>query len=497
MSDIRQPSWQVALIPIVITIAVLMVQILVFAGAPHIPLIMGVGITAVFGILHGHKWADIQQGMISSVAVALPVLGIFMLVGMTIGTWIASGTVPLLTKVGLDILTPAGFLPLTCIICAIVSVFTGTSWGTVGTIGLALLGIGESLGIPSHFTAGAIVSGAWFGDKMSPLSDTTNFTAAITGTNLYTHMRNMLPTTVPALSISLILYTYLGHAYTSTLAGLDNVQILKQFLTASFVLNFWVLLPPFVISMCIWKKMEPMPCMFLGVFAASLVAYFLQGMPVSEILQVMMNGYISDSGNPAIDNLLSKGGLMSMTWVITLIMIAMAFGGVLEKTGCFDAILSSVMRFLKGRIALIFATMFATVSFNFASNAFIAYTIPGRMFTPVFRGRGLSTCNVSRILEDGATMSAPLIPWNSGAVFVSGTLGVPTIIYAPFAFCNWISFLINLFWGLTGWFIPKASEQEIQNWIEQKSPIMIDANLIEASTENTQYLFDKQRDTLT
>ncbi|MEP0177472.1 MAG: Na+/H+ antiporter NhaC [Paraglaciecola sp.] len=491
MKEIRKPSWQVALVPIMSTLAILMVQILVFKGAPHIPLILGIGITAIFGILHGHKWSDLQQGMLSSVSVALPVLGIFMVVGMTIGTWIASGTVPFLTKVGLEILTPAGFLPLTCIICAIVSVFTGTSWGTVGTIGLALLGIGESLGIPSYFTAGAVVSGAWFGDKMSPLSDTTNFTAAITGTNLYTHMRNMLPTTFPALVISLIIYTYLGSAYTSTFAELGNVETLDRLLSESFILSLWVLLPPLVIGICIWKKVEPMPCMFLGVFTASLVAFFVQGMPVNEILQVMMSGYVSDSGNPAIDTLLSKGGIMSMTWVITLIMIAMAFGGVLQKTGCFDAILSSVMPFLKGRIGLVFATMFATVSFNFASNAFIAYTIPGRMFTPAFRGQGFSSCNVSRILEDGATMSAPLIPWNSGAVFVSGTLGIPTVLYAPFAFCNWISFLINLFWGLTGWFIPKASETEIQNWCQQNSLILRDGNVIEATPENTQYLISK------
>ncbi|MFT2091448.1 Na+/H+ antiporter NhaC [Paraglaciecola sp. 2405UD69-4] len=488
MKTIRKPSWQIALIPIVSTLAILMLQILMFNGAPHVPLILGIGITAVFGIAHGHKWSDLQDGMLSSVAVALPVLGIFMVVGMTIGTWIASGTVPLLTKIGLEILTPAGFLPLTCIICAIVSVFTGTSWGTVGTIGLALLGIGESLGIPSYFTAGAIVSGAWFGDKMSPLSDTTNFTAAITGTNLYTHMRNMLPTTLPALVISLIIYSYLGNTYTSTLAELGNVETLDRLLTETFVLNIWVLFPPLVIAMCIWKKVEPMPCMFLGVFTASAIAFFVQDMSLNNILQVMMNGYISDTGNSAIDSLLSKGGIMSMTWVITLIMIAMAFGGVLQKTGCFDAILASVMPLIKGRIGLVFATMFATVSFNFASNAFIAYTIPGRMFTPAFRGQGLSSCNVSRILEDGATMSAPLIPWNSGAVFVSSTLGIPTLLYAPFAFCNWISFLFNLFWGITGWFIPKASEQEIQTWCQQKSLILHGGVMEEASPENTKNL---------
>lgn len=484
-------SWQLALLPIVATMTVLIYQTLILKGPPHIPLILGIGITALFGIWRGISWRELQHGMVKSIATSLPVLGIFMVVGMTIGTWIACGTVPMLTKFGLLILTPDWFLPVVCIICAFISVFTGTSWGTVGTIGLALLGIGESMGVASYYTAGAIVSGAWFGDKMSPLSDTTNFTAAITDTNLYAHIRNMLPTTIPAMLIALVLYTYLGTHTSGAQLNDQSVALLERTLSDTFYFHPILLLPMVVIGLTIWRKLDPMPGIFLGVMTAAALAYWVQGVSPAEIMQVMMSGYDSQTGNPQIDKLLSKGGIMSMTWVITLIMIAMAFGGVLEKTGCFDALLQAMIKVIKGRKALVFATMFSTLAFNFASNAFIAYTIPGRMFTPVFRGQRLSTANTSRLLEDGATMSAPLIPWNSGAVFVSSTLGVPTLAYAPFAFSNWIAPMLDLLWGITGWFMPSASHAEVVNWQKNQVPILADGKVVPVSDDVIRQLVSK------
>lgn len=481
MSNDKSISWQMAVVPIIGTIIVLVYQTLILKGPPHIPLIIGIAFTSIFGIATGKSWSAIQDGMVKSVAASLPVLGIFMVVGMTIGTWIVSGTVPMLTKLGLQILSPQFFLPVVCIICAVISVFTGTSWGTVGTIGLALLGIGESMGIAGYLTAGAIVSGAWFGDKMSPLSDTTNFTAAITGTNLYAHIKYMLPITLPSMAIALVCYTVLGTSDSSDLLNTDNIKIMDKVLSDTFIFNPVLLLPMIVIALTIWRKLDPMPGMFLGVITACVLAIVVQGASIEQIMQVLMNGYQSNTGNPQIDTLLSKGGLMSMTWVITLIMIAMALGGVLEKTGCFNAILSALIQVIKGRKSLVFFTMLSTIGFNFASNAFIAYTIPGRMFSPVFRGQGLATANASRILEDGATMTAPLIPWNSGAVFVSSTLGVPTLLYAPYAISNWCAPLIDLFLGMTGWFVPKATPLEIQEWQAKSTPILIKGRMTTAN----------------
>ena len=466
------PTLWTALLPISATMAILMYHIFFNQGAPHIPLIIGIFLTTLFGLAHNYSWSEMQQGMIANITISVPVLGIMLAVGMTISTWILCGTVPFLTKLGLTILTPAAFLPVTCVLCALVSVFTGTSWGTVGTLGLALLGIGEGMGVPIHFTAGAVVSGAWFGDKMSPLSDTTNFTAAIVGADLYAHIRNLLPSTIPAMVIALILYSIIGAEFRHNMIQGSEIQNLSTQLSQTFSLNIAVLIPPLVILITVVRKMSALPGIFLGVVAAGLVAIVVQDATPGEVMKAMMTGYESNTGNERLDTLLSKGGIMSMMWVISLIMIAMAFGGVLERTNCLSAIIGAILARISGRAALVTAALLSALGFNLCSNAFIAYTVPGRMFAPAFRGNDLSPTNLSRVLEDGATMTAPLIPWNSGAVYVSGTLGLPTILYAPFAFSNWIAPLFDLLWGWTGWFIPEASDAEKKSWHDRGEAVV-------------------------
>lgn len=468
----RLPSVAAALLPIVLTLAILSYHIFVNRGAPHVPLIIGIFITSLIGIAHGFKWSEVQEGIVGNVAISVPVLGIMFTVGMTISTWILCGTVPLLIKLGLLLLAPAAFLPVTCIVCAVVSVATGTSWGTVGTLGLALLGVGEGMGVPMYLTAGAVVSGAWFGDKMSPLSDTTNFSAAIVGADLYSHIRNMWPSTVPAMLIALVIYGIIGVTYAGNQIQGEDILAFAQRIDTSFVSNVFVLIPPIVILITVWRKIPALPGIFLGVVAAALVALFVQGASVGEVISTLMTGYVSDTGNQQLDALLSKGGLMSMMWVVSLIMIAMAFGGALERTKSLEVIVNAILGRLSGRASLITASLLASFGFNLSSNAFIAYTVTGRMFAPTFRGMRLSTVNLSRLLEDGATMTAPLIPWNSGAVFVSGTLGVPTLAYAPFAFANWIAPLFDLLWGWTGWFVPEASAEEQHRWKDRGEAII-------------------------
>ena len=468
----KTPTPLIALLPIGATMAILIYHIFANQGAPHVPLIFGIFITTLFGLAHNYTWSEMQAGMIANITISVPVLGIMLTVGMTISTWILCGTVPFLTKLGLTILAPTAFLPVTCIVCALVSVFTGTSWGTVGTLGLALLGIGEGMGVPMHYTAGAVVSGAWFGDKMSPLSDTTNFTAAIVGADLYAHIRNMLPSTIPSMIIALILYSIIGAEFSNNVIQGSDIEILSAQLSKTFSLNIAVLIPPVVILITVVRKMSALPGIFLGVVAAGLVAIVVQDATPGEVMQSMMTGYESNTGNQQLDTLLSKGGIMSMMWVISLIMIAMAFGGVLERTNCLSAIIQAILARISGRAALVTAALLSAMGFNLCSNAFIAYTVPGRMFAPAFRGNNLSTTNLSRVLEDGATMTAPLIPWNSGAVYVSGTLGLPTIMYAPFAFSNWIAPIIDLVWGWTGWFVPEASDAEKKAWHDRGEVII-------------------------
>ena len=374
------------------------VQIFVLSGPPHIPLILGTGIAALFGLVRGCRWGDIQEGIVSAAATSIPVVFIFLLVGMTIGTWILAGTVPLMITLGVKWISLSAFLPVCC--RAVVSVFTGTSWGTVGTLGLALMAIGASLDIPPAITAGAVVSGAWFGDKISPLSDTTNYTAAVAGTDLYTHIRNLIPTTLPSL-----------------VAGSVDLR------GPGFCLCFRV--RQYCVSGRHRRSAEQLvqaEC-FRAVSACGPLS--VQGASFADVAHAMMNGFVSDTGNTQIDALLTKGGLMSMMWVISLIIIALAFGGALEKTGCLETIVRELLGRLQGRAQLITGALLTTFGFNLASNAFVAYTIPGRLFADAFAAESLAPAALSRVMEDGATMSAPLIPWNSGGAFVSGALGVP------------------------------------------------------------------------
>ncbi len=457
------PTLATALAPVLITMALLMYQIFVLGGAPHPPLLLGTALTAALGLYRGMAWSDIQEGIVSAASSAIPVVFIFFLVGMTISTWILSGTVPLLIAIGIDWIGSAAFLPVCCLVCALVSLFTGTSWGTVGTMGLALMAIGGSLAIPPAVTAGAVVSGAWFGDKISPLSDTTNYTAAIAGADLYTHIRNLIPTTLPSLLVALVAYAIIGAAYatgdTETLAAAD----ISASLSSLFVLNLWVLLPPLVIAFTIARRIPPIPGIFLGVLAASFIAVAVQGASPGDVADAMMNGYVSQTGSPQVDELLSKGGMMSMMWVISLVIIALAFGGALERTGCLEAIVLRLLGALRGRAQMLAGALLTALGFNLASNAFVAYTIPGRIFGDAFRQEGLAPAALSRVMEDGATMSAPLIPWNSGGVFVAGALGVPTVLYAPFAFANWLAPLFSLLWAWTGYFVPLLEDGELKD----------------------------------
>ncbi|TPV59769.1 Na+/H+ antiporter NhaC [Aestuariibacter sp. GS-14] len=451
-----------ALLPIILTGAALMYVLFVLKGGPHIPLLLGCAITALIGVFRGIRWQEIQSAMITNIAESLPVLGIFMLVGMTISSWIAAGTVPFLTVQGITMISPDWFLPATCLLCAVVSVFTGTSWGTVGTIGLALMGMAEVLGVSVALCAGAIVSGAWFGDKMSPLSDTTNFTAAIARVDLYTHIRNMIPSTLPAMCVSLVAYYWLGPVTSTSTFTDSSLNLLSASIDQQFDLSWWVILPPCVIGITIYFRLPAIPGIFFGVVAACLVAVWGQGVTPESLVQLLMNGFQSHTGQPGLDALLSKGGLMSMMWVISLIILAMALGGALQATGSLETLLLALLKVASTRFRLVLVTLLAALGFNFASNAFIAYTLPGRMLLPAYQQRGLSGANLSRLLEDGATMSAPLIPWNSGGVFVAGTLGVPTLLYAPFAFANWLAPLFDLLWAALNWFMPTSAVKQVR-----------------------------------
>ncbi|MEH6443301.1 MAG: Na+/H+ antiporter NhaC [Oceanospirillaceae bacterium] len=473
MTDTKnlKPSLGAALLPIVLTLGVLGIQLFYFGDfTPHVPLAIGLAITALLAWMRGYTWDDIEGGVMQVVRVGLPSIAILMTVGMIVGVWIASGTVPVLIYYGLKLLSPELFLAAAMALCAVVSVSLGTSWGTVGTVGLALMGIGSGFDIPMYWTAGAVVSGAFFGDKISPLSDTTNLAPAVTGVNLFDHIRNMLPTTVPAMLIALVIYLIVGFNITSSNAvDFSKIDAITLGLEQNFELSWILLLAPVLVIILALKKMPALPSLFAGVLVGVLMAIFVQGASLHEVFGFMQSGYKIDTGISEIDSLLNRGGIQSMTWVITLVMIALGFGGALERTGCLGTIIEAIVARVNGFFGLQAAATGSAVATNIvAGDPYLSIALPGRMFGPAYVKQGYSKLNLSRAVEEGGTLISPLIPWNAGGAFVITALGLgisdgntENLLYIPLAFACWLSPVIGLFYAAMGWFSPKISAAEI------------------------------------
>lgn len=476
------PSLGLAILPIIVTLGLLALQLFYYNDfTPHIPLILGLAFTGLLGVLRGQRWMDIREGVFHVIHVSMPSLSVLIVVGMLIGVWIASGTVPTLIYYGLTVLTPQIFLAAAMVLCAVVSVSLGTSWGTVGTIGLALMGIGAGFGIPPVWTAGAVVSGAFFGDKVSPLSDTTNLAPAVTGQNVFDHIKNMMPTTVPAMLIALTIYVVAGYALIEPAdTSFASIERITTRLDQDFQLGLIPLLPALAVLILALMKKPPLPSLFAGVLLGALVAMFYQGAGLHDVFSYANDGFRTETGIAEIDTLLNKGGIQSMMWTISLMLIALGFGGALERTGCLEAIIQAIIARVKsfaGVQTSAIGTAFATNMV--AGDPYISIALPGRMFSPLYRGMGYSTLNLSRAVEEGGTMMSPLIPWNAGGAFVISALGLGVmdgnlgdLMYIPLSFACWISPLIGIFYAITGFFSPRASDAERATWEETGETVM-------------------------
>ena len=477
----RQPSLAVALIPVVLTLAILALQLFYFGDfTPHIPLACGIAITGLVGLTLRRTWRDMEEGVFHVINVSLPSVSILIIVGMLIGVWIASGTVPTLIYYGLILLSPEVFLAAAVILCAVVSVSLGTSWGTVGTVGLALMGIGAGFGIPPYWTAGAVVSGAFFGDKVSPLSDTTNLAPAVTGTRLFDHIRNLLPTTVPAMLIALAVYGVAGFTVIgSDSASFERIEAITSALRTHFDISPLMLAPAALVIFLAVTKRPPIPSLFAGAVLGGVIAVFLQGKGVHDTFTFANSGYEIATGVGEVDSLLNRGGIQSMMWTISLVLLALGFGGALERTGCLQAIIGALIRRVRRFAAVQTSATAAAVSTNLlAGDPYLSIALPGRMFAPIYRGMGYSTLNLSRAVEEGGTLVSPLVPWNAGGAFVIAALALGiregefvNLLYIPLAIACWLSPLIGIGYAITGRFSPKATEAERAEWARQNEEI--------------------------
>ena len=461
MNNGRMPSLIESLIPVVLLMIFLGISIIKFGASPHIPLIAGTAVAAIMAVRLGYGWQAIEDGLIHGITLALKACLILMIIGTLIGTWILGGIVPTMIYWGLKVLSPAIFLVTTCIICSLVSLATGSSWSTAGTVGIALIGVGHGLGVPMPMVAGAIISGAYFGDKMSPLSDTTNLAPAMAGTDLFTHIRHMVYTTVPSLTVALIIYALLGLRYAGAEMQTENVEQILSILQANFSLNPLLLIPPCLVIVMVIKKIPALPALLGGSLLGGICAMIFQKIDMGTVIVVSYEGFVSETGFEMVDTLLSRGGMESMLYTVSLIMCALSFGGVMEKSRMLESIASAILKAARSTGSLVVATIATCISMNIiAPDQYLSIVVPGRMYKDAFDKRGLHPKNLSRCLEDSGTLSSPLIPWNTCGAFMFATLGIHPFAYLPFAFLNLMNPLVSIFYGYTGITMHKAKSDE-------------------------------------
>ncbi|SES95002.1 Na+:H+ antiporter, NhaC family [Natronincola peptidivorans] len=460
MKPKKQATLLHALIPIIALVLILSTSIIVFGQDPHIPLIGATIVAVIVGIyMLGFTWNELEEGMIDTIKMAMQATLILMVIGSIIGTWILSGTVPTMIYYGLQILSPGIFLVATALICSIVSLSTGSSWTTAGTVGIALLGIGMGLGMPVGMVAGAIVSGAYFGDKMSPLSDTTNLAPAMAGTNLFDHIRSMLYTTVPALIISLILYGIIGARYAGQALDVSQINEVLGAISGNFFISPLLLIPPILVILIVVMKVPALPGLIIGAVLGGIFAMVFQGAHIGDVIEAAHYGFEMESGVDLVDSLLSRGGLDGMMWTVSLILIALAFGGVMEKTGMLHAVGEAILKFADSTGSLVLATVLTCFAVNLLSGEqYIAIVVPGRMYKDAYKEKGIHPAVLSRSLEGGGTVTSALIPWNTCGAFMMGTLGIHPFVYAPYAFFNLLVPVINVVFGFTGIGVKKLDE---------------------------------------
>jgi len=458
-----------ALIPVLFLITALSFNVFVFKdealkGSNQIILIMSAVVAALIAWRKGHTWMSMQNGIVKSIASALPSILILLLIGSLAGTWLLSGIVPAMIYYGLQILNPTIFLFASCFVCAMVSLITGSSWSTAATIGIALVGIGNTLGLHQGLVVGAIISGAYFGDKISPLSDTTNLAAAMTETDLFVHIRYMLLTTIPSFSIALLLYLILGFTATPSSSASDIESVLT-IIQSTFNINWMLFIVPAVVIFLIVKKVHAVPVLFIGTILGAVFAIIFQPEIVREVsggasgfkaiytgtMKAMYTRISISVDNEFVKDLFTAGGMSGMLNTIWLIISAMTFGGVMEGTGLLNAITERLLRVAKTRGSLIASTTVTCAFLNTtASDQYLSIIIPGKMYADAFKKMKLKSENLSRTLEDSGTVTSVLVPWNTCGATQSTVLGVATFVYAPFCFFNIISPFMTMLYGFLG-----------------------------------------------
>jgi len=460
----KTPNLMVALIPIITMGLLLGVGYGIYQIRPQVLLVAAAFLTGILGMILRFKWQDMERGIVDSIHKAMPAILIMLCVGILIGSWIAAGTIPMIIFYGLKLISPKFFLVTACFVCSLTSIATGTSWGTIGTLGVAFIGIAMALGLPLGPAAGAIVAGAFFGDKMSPFSDVTNLAPVAAGSNLFDHIKHMIWSATPAWLIGLFVYFLIGLGYDAKTIETEKITMITQTLKANFNFNILLLLPMVIVFYFAATKKPTLPGMLLSSFAAAALAVIFQKTSIPDIATAMNSGYVSSTGFKAVDDLISRGGMMSMMETQLVAITAFCFGGIMQKTGLLSVILDRVMKFANKVWSIVLTTIASSiVTALITGSSYLSMILPGELLAPVYKKNNLAAKNLSRIIEESGAIIVPLIPWSMAGVYITGTLGVSTFTYLPWAIMNYAAVIILAVFGFTKFTMaPKIREDETQ-----------------------------------
>jgi len=484
MSELIQPktpSMLDSVTPLIALVVMLTASVQLFGdnssfGPNQIALMLAMGIAILIGLKNKHTWDSIEKAIVNGISISLGAILILLAVGALIGTWLLSGTVPTMVYYGLKIIDPSWFYAATCLVCGIVAMSIGSSWTTAATVGVAFIGIASGFEMSTAVTAGAVISGAYFGDKLSPLSETTNLAPAVAGTELFAHIRYMLWTTIPSISIALILFLFIGFNHSSTNTGsTESIQTLTTILESTYNISVVNLIPLAVLLFLAFKKMPAFPAVAIGaIIGAIWAAVFQQELILSMakegingvqatlivVWTAFFDGVVVKTGNSEIDELLSRGGMSSMLNTIWLVMCALSFGAVLEHLGMLKRFVDSILKAAKSTGSLIASTVATCIGTNLiTADQYMAIVMPGRMYKEEYQRRGLHPTVLSRTLEDSGTITSPLIPWNTCGAFMFGALALTSYDYIYYCFFNLINPVLAIIYGYVGYKIKYINEK--------------------------------------
>jgi NhaC family Na+:H+ antiporter len=479
--EIKPPSMIDALIPIIVLVILLASALYLYgadgiSGPIQVGLMMSMMVGGLVGLKNGHAWADMGKAAVEGISTAMGAIFILLGVGALVGTWSMSGTVATIVHYGVQFLSPNWYYLACALICGVLALSIGSAWTVAGTLGVGLIGIANTLGVSADVTAGAVISGAYFGDKMSPLSETTNLAPAVAGTDLYTHIKNMLWTTVPSILIALVIFGFMG--LTGEFSAPLDLTLVLEAIESIFRVGPLTLIPLLVVLILSFRRVSAFATILVGALVGGIVAVILQpdlvlafvddpslSTPVAMIKGVwsaMATGFEVSSGYEGLDSLFSRGGMASMLETVWLIISAMAFGGVMEYTGLLARLIQPVLKAAKSDRSLLVATGLTSIGINVvAGDQYMAIVLPGRMFRKAYQDKGIAPETLSRQIEGSGTVTSPLVPWNSCGAYMAATLGIATMAYLPFCFFNLADVTVTFLFAILGLKIRHVEQEHV------------------------------------